>query len=113
MTLVTCTLELGTIPCLGNLKLTFKFENIIFEIFYLEQILQSNHVGEECWGVTDHRAESVLDKVTLLTESPGCHLTEQFLNINQVSRLEYYWALAGKEPFGIQSQSISVFLPVD
>ena len=113
MTLVTCTLELGTIPCLGNLKLTFKLENIILEIFYLEQILQSNHVGEECWGVTDYRAESVLDKVSLLTEAPGCHLTEQFLNINQVSRLEYDWALAGREPFGIRSHSISEFLPGD
>ena len=30
--------------------------------------------------MTDHRAESVLDKVSLLTESPGSHLTEQFLN---------------------------------
>ena len=112
MTLVTCTLELGTIPCLGNLKLTFKLENIILEIFYLEQILQSNHVGEECWGVTDYRAESVLDKVPLLTESPGCHLTEQFLNIKQLSHL-LCRARAWKKPFGIRSHSISEFLPVD
>ena len=65
------------------------------KIFNLEQILESNHVWEKCWGVTDYRPERVLDKVSLLTESPGCHLTEQFLNIKQLSHLQSR-ARAGK-----------------